>query len=240
VAAIPRCKQRALASPHPAWTRGRVDRENEMKIPALSSTSCKEQPSMGWLYMYSLDGHARPKQYLDAQFTYQRPTVTSRVLRSALLRMKVYYAAVEHVMADDQRDVWAAVCLVKYNPRDKEGLVFGYKDISEDMGPCEAECPAAILDLLTPTKSEYANEWRARCRKVIDHPPLRPGQLIKFEQAVHFNDNSQHQVMEVVAHPLKPRSLLFRPPGTQQFYRIGNIEQHTYQVMHTPDFCRPV
>ncbi len=86
---------------------------------------------MGWLYMQSLGGHAGPKQYLDAQFTYARPELTSKVLRSALAGMRVYYAAVEHIRLDTgKRDVFAVVCLVRYNPRDKEGYIFGYKSHS--------------------------------------------------------------------------------------------------------------
>jgi len=62
---------------------------------------------MGWLYE-SLNGHSAPRQYLDAQFTYQHPTVTSTVLRSALVKMRAYYAAVEHVFAaTGTREVWA-------------------------------------------------------------------------------------------------------------------------------------
>ena len=84
---------------------------------------------MGWLYMRSLGGHSGAKQYLDAQFTYTRPEMTSKVLRSALADMRVYYAAVELIRSDTgKRDVFAVVCLVRYNPRDKEGYVFGYKD----------------------------------------------------------------------------------------------------------------
>ena len=49
------------------------------------------------------------------------------VLRSALVKMRVYYAAVEQVVAaTDKREVWGAVCLVNYNPRDREGYIFGY------------------------------------------------------------------------------------------------------------------
>lgn len=51
---------------------------------------------MGWLYMQSLDGHSGPRQYLDAQFTCQRGDVTMKVLRSALVRMRTYYAALEY------------------------------------------------------------------------------------------------------------------------------------------------
>jgi hypothetical protein len=121
---------------------------------------------MGWIYMQSLGGHFGPRQYLDAQFTYVTPEITSKVLRSALVSMRVYYAAVEHVHhATEKREVWAAVCLVRYNPRDREGYIFGYKDMAESMGPCEADCPEPILDLLTPSDRGYANEWRPLSRE---------------------------------------------------------------------------
>ena len=121
---------------------------------------------MGWLYMTSLKGHSGPRQYLDAQFTSERPDAASKVLRSALVSMRVYYAAVEQVrIATGQREVWAAICLVRYNPRDPEGYIFGYKDMEESMGPCECDCPEPVLDLLTPTDREYAVQWRARCRE---------------------------------------------------------------------------
>ena len=84
---------------------------------------------MGWLYMRPLAGHATPKAYLDAQFTYDRDTGGSRVLASSLVGRRTYYAAVEWITAGSgEREVWGLVCLVRYNPRDREGLVFGYKD----------------------------------------------------------------------------------------------------------------
>ena len=68
---------------------------------------------MGWLYMKSPKGHSGPRQYLDAQFTWERPDTISKVLRSALVGMRVYYAAVEHILpATGAREVWAAVCLI--------------------------------------------------------------------------------------------------------------------------------
>jgi hypothetical protein len=110
---------------------------------------------MGWLYMKSLKGHSGPRQYLDAQFTYERPDVTSKVLRSALVGMRVYYAAVEQIrIATGTREVWAAICLVRYNPRDSEGYIFGYKDMEKSMGPYECDRSAPILDLLTPTDAQ--------------------------------------------------------------------------------------
>jgi hypothetical protein len=118
--------------------------------------------------MQSLKGHSGPRHYLDAQFTYERPELTSKVLRSALIGRRVYYAAVECVRTDSgKRDVWAAICLVRYNPRAADGYIFGYKDMEESMGPYECRCPEPILDLLTPTDREHARQWRARCRENV-------------------------------------------------------------------------
>ena len=138
---------------------------------------------MGWLFMRSLEGHATPKAYLDAQYSYVQPEGRSRVLASRLVALRTYYAAVEHVAAGTgAREVWGLVCLVRYNPRDREGYVFGYKDMSESMGPVEDACPADVLDLLTPTDNTFALEWRARCRArlaarrtIQAKPAPRPG-----------------------------------------------------------------
>jgi len=90
--------------------------------------------SGGWLYMHSLGRHSGPRAYLDDQFTYARVAVRSTVLRSALVKMRTYYAAVELLRPGQEREVFAVVCLVHYNPRDREGQVFGYKDMDESMG----------------------------------------------------------------------------------------------------------
>ena len=43
--------------------------------------------------------------------------------------MRSYHAAVE-VLADGvEREVWGCVYFVKYNPRDPEGYIIGYKEI---------------------------------------------------------------------------------------------------------------
>ena len=190
---------------------------------------------MGWLYMQSLGGHSGPRQYLDAQFTYEKPERRVRVLRSSLVKMRTYFAAVEVVPTVAPREVTAVVCLVRYNPRDAEGYVFGYKDMDETMGPCEADGPAAILDLLTPTASEYANAWRERCRAAIAKraavPKLRDGDLVVFTEPIRFTDGSEHRRMKVVVNPRRPRAVRFRPPGGGGLYRIGGMERLAFSVV---------
>lgn len=194
---------------------------------------------MGWLYMQSLDGYSGPRQDLDAQFTCQRGDVTMKVLRSALVRMRTYYAALEYArLATGERSVVGIVCLVRYNPRDHEGYIFGYKDMEESMGPCESECPERILDLLTPTDNQYAIEWRARCRQnaaarraIARKPTPRPGQTIIFEQPVLFCDGRTLDRFEVVANPRSHRTALFRSTETGELYRITSVKRHTYRLI---------
>ena len=90
------------------------------------------------------------------------------VLDTALVKMKTFYAAVERIDGETgERMVWAAVILVDYGPWKHDSNDFGWKDMDETCGPCESECPERILNLLTPTENQYANDWRARCRQTI-------------------------------------------------------------------------
>jgi hypothetical protein len=109
----------------------------------------------------------------------------------------------------------------------------------EDMGPCEAECPQQIIDLLKPTDSSIANEWRERCRKFLSFkneiakkPKLKPGQLVEFDVPIHMTDKTQHKTLQVAARPLRPRQLIFRAPDTGVIYRVRNVRQLAYKVIN--------
>lgn len=189
---------------------------------------------MGWLYMSSLDGHAGPREYLDAQFTSPAPERTVAVLRSALVSLKTYYAAVELLKPGLPRQVSAVVCLVKYNPRDHAGYIFGYKDMDETMGPCEARCPAAVLDLLTPTENTHALEWRERCRAALARraakPKFRDGATIVFERPIDFADGRRFERMTVVVDARRPRMVRFRSLESPALYRIVGLKDRDYRI----------
>lgn len=189
---------------------------------------------MGWLFMSSLKGHAGPREYLDAQFTLETEMAKTRVLRSALVSMRTYYAAVECIRADRPREVVAVVCLVKYNPRDREGYIFGYKGMDEGMGPCEAACPAAVLDLLTPTENEHALDWRARCRSALAKraakPRLHNGLTIVFAQPIAFADGRTFERLVVVLDRRRPRTVRFRAPDSAALYRVSRLKTRDYHL----------
>lgn len=196
---------------------------------------------MGWLFMRSLGGHASPKAYLDAQFTYVQPEGHSRVLASRLVALRTYYAAVEHVMVDTgSREVWGLVCLVRYNPRDREGYVFGYKTMSESMGPVEDACPADVLDLLTPTENAFVLDWRARCRARLAErqairakPAPRPGQLVVFAAPIRFRNGRSFTELRAVRLPGRARGLVFEAQDGG-LYRIPGFKALDYAIAPAP------
>lgn len=192
---------------------------------------------MGWLFMQDLGGHRSPSDYLDKQFSFTSGETTTRVLKSALVKMRTYYAALERSGPGGEREVFAVICLVRYNPKAKDDDVFGYKDMDESMGPYEAECPTAILDLLTPTTREHALAWRAKCRAYhaarAARPKLRDGDTIVFDQPLKFTDGSSHQVFRVKKDPGNPRRLRYQAVGNcGPFgnYRIQGLERRSFRL----------
>lgn len=89
----------------------------------------------------------------------------------------VYYAAIKTKRTGD---IWAYVVLTMNRPYE-----FGTKPMDESMCPCYYDCPKGILDLLTPTDNEYANEWRKECRKKANEKgwekKIALGETIKYK-----------------------------------------------------------
>lgn len=66
-----------------------------------------------------------------------------------------WYVAVRSL---DGKDVSAIVFKISRHKGE-----WGYKDMCESVGPNLDRAPASLIKKLTPTNSEWANEWRARC-----------------------------------------------------------------------------
>lgn len=62
-------------------------------------------------------------------------------------------------------DVWAGIAKYHWNPK---AHYFGYKWMDESYGPFFYNYPKSYFKLLTPTKSEFANEWRKKQQEVYD------------------------------------------------------------------------
>lgn len=139
---------------------------------------------MGWTWYHAefyKNGKPDRKAEMDEKFSWEDETKTISVLKSTM-RGSVYYAAIQRQdKTNGEKTVTAAVCLTGVDTR--EWFNFGYKDMDETMGPYESKCPKGILDLLTPIDSEWANQWRARCRENLNKKkrPVPPvGTVIEF------------------------------------------------------------
>ena len=193
---------------------------------------------MGWLSMplASMGGHTSPKQYLDAQFTYERAAISEnpshgyRVLESACPGSRAYYAAIQRFDDGAPGEVTAVVCLVRWNPRAKDGFVFAYKDMSESMGPHEADCPLRVLERLTSTNDPVSLDWRRRCFVTIRRRSrkLPDGALIRFSEPIAFSDSTRHELMRVRRQGT--RIILTSSDGNGR-YRVGNLLDRKFEIV---------
>lgn len=139
---------------------------------------------MGWTSYHATHykkGNVDRKAECDAYFMEGLNRGYYDVLKSSMVG-SVYYAAVkplkrygdkdangERVIVDiptDEQQVFGAVFLTSTDSKDY--FNFSYKEMDETVGPCYYDCPKGILDLLTPTDSEWANNWRAKCRERLE------------------------------------------------------------------------
>lgn len=132
---------------------------------------------MGWTFTHREKGRSNADWFFDECF---RDSERYTLVETATVR-GTFYAAVRDAKLDQ---TWCFVALTRWERNPRDGFNFGYKDMDETMGPCEASAPARVLDALTPTDSEYANEWRARCRETIAQreraKSVKPGVIVRF------------------------------------------------------------
>lgn len=161
---------------------------------------------MGWTecsakYFYK-NGSVNRKAECDGYFMDSLNNGHYKILKSAM-KGSVYYGAVTPLkraikgpdgktiedengwyvyedIPESEQEVIGVVILTYINKKNR----FGYKVISETCGPCYYDCPKPVLDVLTPTDSAYAQEWRRKCYDRLLKPSLSKlpiGTEIEFE-----------------------------------------------------------
>jgi hypothetical protein len=151
----------------------------------------------------------RDRGITDRQFWQDRLDKQYRILDCATIGRTVFYAAVETTEGPNAGKVEAFIALQHWAPNDWYN--FTHKTMTETAGPCDASCPARILDLLTPiTEDQHtahpvrkygycpacaALEWRASCREVADNraraAKVRKGQVVKFSKPIEFRSGAE-------------------------------------------------
>ena len=118
---------------------------------------------MGWLFYHRPRGGKMVDEF-SKQFDYDNDKASGKVIAcKTYARKGIAYLAYEIKRKEaGERDVIGVVVLIKFV---RDHYNFGYKDMTEDMGPYFYACPQLILNLLTPTDNENALAWRKRCRE---------------------------------------------------------------------------
>lgn len=192
---------------------------------------------MGWTstraIYFDKHGNVDRKAECDELFESRR----YRVLASSMVG-STYYAAVQHLTRPvkdengkyikdengnvieepiENGEVFAAICLTSVN--NKSYYNFSYKDMTDDMGPCEDKCPKKILKLLSPTDNEYAIEWRNRCQNHNTHKLTK----IKIGQKILVNGNL---ILQKMAPAYQFKTPWFRPvdSDTVSYFKKKDID----------------
>jgi hypothetical protein len=155
---------------------------------------------MGWMTMHRSKGSSN-KEFFAQRFNDK----TGQVL-AARNSGSVCYLAYQHSPVGQPSYVTGIVCLTSWFPR--QAFNFGYKTISEDMGPGDYNCPRAILELLTDPAEmglsgkslEWATQWRKSCWENLAaqeaKPKVKAGTAIQFANPITFTDDVQAEYFE--------------------------------------------
>lgn len=164
---------------------------------------------MGWT------SYHRSKGETHAEHFAKEMNSNLEILESAT-KGGTFYAAVRD---KDTGEVWALVILFKWAPR--AYFNFTTKWMDETVGPCEDEAPAKILDLLTPTDREWAQQWRERCRKNLERAvetrksraKVTTGSIIRTASTLNFQRHGEAQEFKLLD---AKRSHWLANPGTDE------------------------
>ena len=180
---------------------------------------------MGWLFQSRPLRHETPVDYFRRELTFNRDGVSATVLDAAAVKGTVYAAVQQRNEAEGTDYVFCAVILFKNSERDG----FGYKDMTECMGPCEVDCPDRIMRLLSPVEqipnSSYAAAWRLRVaenkekRRAINRmaAQLKPGVTIRLANEASFG-KSGVVATDFQLRYFRKRTPVFEPVGVPGFF----------------------
>lgn len=90
----------------------------------------------------------------------------------------------------------------------RDGYGCAYKDVSEEMGPCEVDCPLSLLDRATEPVNEYATNWREKVRAY--HASRKAGVKLNPGDKIRLTFN---QCVYTVNHKVKRSYVIVRDDG---------------------------
>ena len=121
------------------------------------------------------------------------------VIDSAIKGSTVYLATSRTNKETGEAEVWAEVCLTRWDPKG----FFMVKSMSEDMGPYYYDCPKHILDKLTAPYNDSAREWREKCE--AKRTAAQKSEIKKLPMDTRIRIKNYHQPGEWIVTVCKYR-----------------------------------
>jgi hypothetical protein len=148
---------------------------------------------MGWTTFNKPDSIS-PSQYFKQEFASEP---NHELLDIAIVKRNTAYMAVK---IKETGKVYAFVYMLTYD--NKSYYNFGYKPMTEFVGPYQHECPERILKLLSPLDESndsdgWAKKWREECYKTLERRKnkikLSEGDIIKTVDELQFTCGGKYR-----------------------------------------------
>lgn len=186
---------------------------------------------MGWTFYnshFNKNGKIDRKAECDKLNTWDNENSKGRILKSAM-KGSTYYAALEHT--DKKTNTIEVVGLVFLTSSDlKNGCNFGYKDMTESMGPGYYDCPLSIIKLLSPTTNEYAIEWRKKCIEQHKKPKSWLKDLKTGDKIIWTRGNGEKVVLTKHAPAYQFKTWFWFNPMTNQYVKKNLINEDNAEL----------
>jgi hypothetical protein len=156
---------------------------------------------MGWLTYHKPVGVKAVdsiKDHVGAEW-WAKHVVASSATREAVFLVVRRHEPDSTIYVPDADGYTRGLAVFKIGVWPKSEYNFGYKDMTESMGPCGCEAPVSILDQCsplregeTPTESSlaYARSYRERSRALAAAKAfkrgLKPGKVVTLREALSF------------------------------------------------------
>lgn len=127
---------------------------------------------MGWLFSTRWPTKSAIIQHLTETRSWEsaKGLMVTRETLAKCVRGNVLYAAHRGHRSDGVEERY--ICVYLLGADGDNG--WGYKDMDESMGPCEAKCPPKYFDLVGPPPNDYAAAWREKCRAYAEKMSVKP------------------------------------------------------------------
>ena len=187
---------------------------------------------MGWTY-------TNKRSYETVDEFFERELLGGHlkpVGKGALIHFHEYYRA---VLNEKTNKIFCLVCLVDL--KGDRDFNFGYKDMEDSCGPTVYNCPKRILDVLSKTDHEWANEWREKCRQRLEKRSssnkIKEGTIIRFNHAIEFTNGAKADTFVLCVekgygrHRARKYFAIYENGIQHGRYRIRNWKEWEFEVV---------